>query len=863
MHVARPARQSVEVIDLVSNSEDDDTPPPAAPPPQPARDTPDFDDVPELPFLNEPTPGLGIYPDGFAAYGFGDVLGDPYAPDDFDFAQGDLFDDPFAPPIPAEPANDLFQFAGDGAAEPDQQAAAEQAQRDYDLAVTLDDENFTPDACLQRVLELFPDIKHEHVLELWEEFNPTSDVPGAARLEGIIEKLLSGASYPKEERTKSPLKRKRQTSVEADKQRWDVDKLDGHTPNGIIRTILKAEFPEFPQAEVNQVQSEKKTLYKSYVHLAFLHDTGTRARRGRPTTVLQDVDFLARTALLHDELEAARRRVKADREQRAEEMAKKAVEDENLQRSIDAGETSECQACFDDLPMNRQIHCSGATPHFTCYECAETYIKSEIGEARCRVLCTAGCGSGFAPNQLNLLSDKGLLEKLAQLQQEKDIRDAGLDDLEECPFCDYKAILPPIEEDFEFRCANLKCEKVSCRRCKALSHIPFSCEQHKNDNAVNSRHKIEEAMTAAMIRSCNKCKKTFIKDYGCNKMTCPSCNNLQCYVCSESLKDYNHFDRRPQGGPSPGGKCPLYDNVEERHEREVKAAEEAAKAEVVASNPDVSLDDLEIKVSDAVKQASEQRRRAVGPAGIGGGGGAYEDAMAMLGGFGGHAGIGGMFEHLGRVRPAAQPADVDRNALRARRAAVRQRMVNMQNLQRERREEVDRRAQEQLVQQQAQARIMQQQAQAQAARPAMQQPYGFDLQPDHFGFPQEFAGLLHRPPQRPGQRVPGLAGPRFVFHEHFQQRPAAQPGQLYQNDPAPAVAPGMPRPEPLGIYGNAFANAGPAYALARNPLDAQWPPVADHLANYAPHRRAQQPMAQRGVGPANAGPVEQARRRAS
>ncbi|EME40892.1 hypothetical protein DOTSEDRAFT_74447 [Dothistroma septosporum NZE10] len=287
-----------------------------------------------------------------------------------------------------------------------------------------------------------------------------------------------------------------------------------------------------------------------------------------------------------------------------------------------AGETAECQACFEDLPMNRQIHCNGNAAHFTCFDCAATYIRSEVGQSRCRVLCTAGCGAGFARAQLQLLSDKSLFDRLEQLQQEKEIRDAGLDNLEECPFCEYKAILPPVEEDFEFRCANPECEKVSCRRCKAVSHIPLSCEEHAKDNKLNTRHKIEEAMTAALIRSCNKCKKQFIKDHGCNKMTCPSCANLQCYVCSESLKDYNHFDQQPAGShraEQPTGrkkKCPLYDNVEERHEREVKEAEAAARAAAKAENPDVTDDDLQIKVSDAVKKATADRINRAGAGGM-------------------------------------------------------------------------------------------------------------------------------------------------------------------------------------------------------------------------------------------------------
>ena len=90
-------------------------------------------------------------------------------------------------------------------------------------------------------------------------------------------------------------------------------------------------------------------------------------------------------------------------------------------------------------------------------------------------------------------------------------------------------------------------------------------------------------------------------------MTCPSCSHLQCYVCGASLKNYDHFDQRPSGGRVDGARsklCPLYDNVEERHAREVKEAEAKARAEVVENNPDVDPEDLEIKVSDAVSRAT-------------------------------------------------------------------------------------------------------------------------------------------------------------------------------------------------------------------------------------------------------------------
>jgi TRIAD3 protein (E3 ubiquitin-protein ligase RNF216) len=520
------------------------------------------------------------------------------------------------------------------------------AVRDDEIALAFENTNVTADGCLQRVLSIFPDISHEYVFKLYNDFETEGDyevLPGQARLDNIIEQLVSNPSYPKQEKGKKPLKRKREESDDDDSiKKWEqLNRVP--VPNflkGSMQAMLKAEFGDIPVQYINDTLAKEKHLYQAFLALAKAQESsdGTNRpyRKGRPSTKrgLANANTIATNCGwpdLLEELNAARLRLQTLQAEKATETAKKQAEQDNLNRAIAAGETAECSACFDDLPMNRQIHCNGVVAHFICFDCVLNYIKSEIGQSRCRVLCTAGCGAGFATNQLNLLEDKEMLVKLGQLQQEKDIRDAGLDDLEECPFCDYKAILPPIEEDFEFRCANPECEKISCRRCKSISHIPITCEQHAKDNKINSRHKVEEAMTAALVRSCNKCTKHFIKESGCNKMSCHSCGNLQCYVCSQNIRDYNHFDQNPRGtaamaGSSKSKLCPLYDNVEERHEREVKEAEAAARAQVVEDNPDVSAEDLEIKVSDAVKKSTAARLRQVG-------GGVIGAAAGYLGGF--------------------------------------------------------------------------------------------------------------------------------------------------------------------------------------------------------------------------------------
>ena len=55
-------------------------------------------------------------------------------------------------------------------------------------------------------------------------------------------------------------------------------------------------------------------------------------------------------------------------------------------------------------------------------------------------------------------------------------------------------------------------------------------------------------------RTCYRCKKKFVKEDGCNKMTC-TCGAKMCYVCRQPVTDYMHFNG--QGGTATN-KCPLY-----------------------------------------------------------------------------------------------------------------------------------------------------------------------------------------------------------------------------------------------------------------------------------------------------------------
>ena len=87
----------------------------------------------------------------------------------------------------------------------------------------------------------------------------------------------------------------------------------------------------------------------------------------------------------------------------------------------------------------------------------------------------SGCKSEFMAEEMNrFMTDKtqALRDKLSSADA---LRIASIEGFVTCPFCDFGAILEN-ENDKEFRCQNKDCQIISCRLCRAESHIPLSCE---------------------------------------------------------------------------------------------------------------------------------------------------------------------------------------------------------------------------------------------------------------------------------------------------------------------------------------------------------------------------------------------------
>ena len=131
-----------------------------------------------------------------------------------------------------------------------------------------------------------------------------------------------------------------------------------------------------------------------------------------------------------------------------------------------------------------------------------------IGLSKYELACmsTDDCKAGFSYEQRNRFLDQKTTIALERIEQEYVLLTAGIENLETCPFCPFAAEYPPVEINKEFTCQNSECEAVTCRLCRKESHIPKTCEEVEREKGAAVRLTIEEAMSAAMIRSCNKCE---------------------------------------------------------------------------------------------------------------------------------------------------------------------------------------------------------------------------------------------------------------------------------------------------------------------------------------------------------------------
>ena len=96
-----------------------------------------------------------------------------------------------------------------------------------------------------------------------------------------------------------------------------------------------------------------------------------------------------------------------------------------------------------------------------------TYASNLLGEYNFKIVCMdqSGCKLPFPESELKRFLTPKLLSLYWRVRQAKEVEMAELDGLEECPHCEFKAVIDNPNETL-FRCRTEECGVVTCRECK-------------------------------------------------------------------------------------------------------------------------------------------------------------------------------------------------------------------------------------------------------------------------------------------------------------------------------------------------------------------------------------------------------------
>ncbi|GAA5953831.1 hypothetical protein JCM21900_005486 [Sporobolomyces salmonicolor] len=341
--------------------------------------------------------------------------------------------------------------------------------------------------------------------------------------------------------------------------------------NSISQVNLKRLFQSNSSFYVPTYIAAEKALKQTDAERGFKLMVGSRALKGKGKVsgeLEKEKQWLAEVRLRAAEGRAAR-------------LAKQ------LEEEIASGAYVECGCCFSDTAISQLIICSEGCQF--CKDCVIMNAESQIGMRKYILPCmsTSGCSSTFPQSEIDKCLPRKSLQALHKIRQEKEVDLAELEGLEKCPFCHFAYI---IENDQE--------RLFYCQRedCGIKDHLPKTCKEVSEDAKIDSIHRVEGAMSAALIRRCPKpgCNEPYIKEVGtCNKIVCSSCRTLSCYICNKIIEGYQHFKGAGSNATftEPGANCVLWEDSDQRVFQEVEAARIAAE-KLAREHPGVSDEDL-------------------------------------------------------------------------------------------------------------------------------------------------------------------------------------------------------------------------------------------------------------------------------
>ena len=238
------------------------------------------------------------------------------------------------------------------------------------------------------------------------------------------------------------------------------------------------------------------------------------------------------------------------------------------------------------------MKCRGG--HTYCTDCATRGSQVALGQGATVILCLGQCDQELQEKELARALPPDLMARiLAKRQKDELERALKGQGLIQCHKCDFSAIV----EDAMMKvlvCQTPSCLAETCVSCGKPGHLPLDCDASR-DKKEKARKEVEEQLTKAMVRKCHKCNKEFIRDTGCNVMTCP-CGAMQCYICHKPL--YRHVPCACKGADMTDDQI---------HARDVAQAAAAAKLKLAKEGVQLDVDPLSLGLP--LGQSRQQLRK--------------------------------------------------------------------------------------------------------------------------------------------------------------------------------------------------------------------------------------------------------------
>lgn len=259
-----------------------------------------------------------------------------------------------------------------------------------------------------------------------------------------------------------------------------------------------------------------------------------------------------------------------------------------------------CLVCNEEFQSHDLlIPCSKSNfkhPHLVCSNCLYGHTLSLLNDGIASLECMFhkhdNCGGQYTEIDIinsssssnkegeataKLESDFDITKWQELLSKSEIIKIASIfDNYVICPFCcNWGCIFEPPNGyenlPFEITCNNNKCSKKWCTKCKRTSHPDKTCYQiifTDEEQNITVREQIIDKMiidiaTNTMTHNCSNCGTKYIKEEGCNLMTCSKCGGMSCFICGIKLyykgnNKYWHFIGYEHSDKN--ATCPLWNN---------------------------------------------------------------------------------------------------------------------------------------------------------------------------------------------------------------------------------------------------------------------------------------------------------------